>query len=230
MLKQRSKEWFEARRGKFTASEIHRLLGDGRRDMTEEEKEKYKEENPKGKRKTIDTYGTGLVTFAFEKAVESLFGIEEDTFVSEDMKRGIALEPHAFKLFKEIKACEFIDVKESTFVPYGKNGGSSSDGECSNQSNLEIKCPKRNKFFKYVANGSKEIDKEYYCQMQMQMLSNKTNQTYFFNYYIENGLEYWHEIIVKRDEELINKIKERLEIACKIRDEFINKLKQNQQW
>ena len=72
-MQQRSKEWFEARRGKFTSSEIHKLMG------------------IKGLGKTGETY-------CFEKACEVVFGIDEDAnFESFDMQRGTELEPYAFE-------------------------------------------------------------------------------------------------------------------------------------
>lgn len=203
---QRSKEWFEARRGRFTASNIHRLLG---------------KESLKKTKQSIETY-------AFEKAVEYLYGIEEEPeFLSKDLERGIKLEPMAFNRFKELKGFEFIDVKESTFIPFGEHSGASPDGCVSDNSNLEIKCPRRNKFFKIIANGNIEIPLQYHAQMQMQMLCSNTEKTYFFNYYIENGIEYWHELIVDRDEGMINLIKDRIEKATVIKLDFIEKINRN---
>jgi len=40
----------------------------------------------------------------------------------------------------------------------------------------------------------------------------------------------YHEIIVKRDEERIELIKQRIEEATKLRDNYINELKNNIQW
>ena len=206
-MKQRSKEWFEARKGRFTASGINRLLG------------------KEGLKKTNDS----INTYALEKAIESIYGVEEDTIISFDMQRGIDLEPLAFKLFKDLKSYEFIGVKESTFIPYGKHSGASPDGEPDNAV-LEIKCPKRNKFFKLVANGFDEIDAVYISQMQMQMLSAKVEKAHFFNYYIEKGFEYWHEIIVQRDEEIIDLIKKRIDIETEIKLNYVEKLNNNKQW
>lgn len=203
---QRSKEWFEARRGRFTASNIHRLLG---------------KDSLKKTRQSIETY-------SFEKAVEYLYGIEEEPeFLSKDLERGIALEPMAFNRFKALKSFDFIDVEESTFIPLGEHAGASPDGYVTDNSNLEIKCPRRNKFFKIVANGSVEIPLQYQAQMQMQMLCSDTEKTYFFNYYIENGIEYWHELIIERDDNMINLIKDRIKTATNIKLDFIDKINKN---
>lgn len=205
---QRSEDWFKIREGRFTASNISRLLG---------------KESLARTKQSIDTY-------AFEKALESIYGREEETYISEDMQRGINQEPLAFELFKQIKSYEFIDVSEVGFYPFGEHAGASPDGLLSDNSNLEIKCPRRNKFFKIVANGISEVDKGYIAQMQMQMLCTETEKSHFLNYYIEDGLEYWHEIVIPRDEEMINLIKERIIMATEIKLNYIEKIKNNAQW
>jgi exodeoxyribonuclease (lambda-induced) len=205
-MKQRSKEWFDARLGRFTASRISELLG---------------------------VRGLGLTgeNYAFEKACELVYGVdEEEDFETFDMRRGTELEPIAFRKFKELKQFEFLDVKESTFFPFGENAGSSPDGLVGEDAILEIKCPRSKKFFKLVALGADAIDSGYYDQMQMQMMCTNSNRCYFFNYIIFKGKEMWHEIIVERDEKRIEFIKQRIIEATKLRDEFISYLTNNQQF
>jgi len=208
MIEQRSEDWFKMREGRFTASDIVRLLG----------KEGLKTTN-----KSIDT-------FAFEKAVEKVYGRDDVNVVSFDMQRGVEQEPLAFDLFKRLKEYEFIDVKNCSFFPFGDNAGASPDGLVGDDSVLEIKCPRRLKFFKLVANGYDEIDSKYIAQMQMQMLCTNSKRCHFFNYYLEDGIEYWHEIIVERDDVIINLIKDRLKTAESIKNKYINKLTNNSQF
>ena len=206
MEQQRSKEWIDMRLGKFTASEIHKLLG-------------------------VKGLGDTGNAYCFEKACEVVFGKDEDeNFTSIDMQRGIELEPIAFRKFKELKEVDFIDVQETFFFPYSVDAGASPDGIVGTDAVLEIKCPRSNKFFKLLAKGITAIDKEYIAQMQMQMLCSNSKQAYFFNYLIFKGQEMWHEIIVPRDEVMINLIKERIAQAVIIRDEYVNQLKTNKQW
>lgn len=203
---QRSPEWFKQRYGKFSASEIHKLLG-------------------------IKGLGETGKSYCFKKAVELLYGEDQsERYESPDMRRGIETEPIAFHKFKELKAEEFIEVEETTFFPYGENAGASPDGLVGKDAVLEIKCPRSEKFFRLVVEGKEAIDKEYIAQMQMQMLCSNSVRAHFFNYLIFNGQEFYHEIIVERDEEIINKIKERIEEAVKVRDEYINQLKANVQF
>jgi len=203
---QRSNDWFEARKGRFTASNIHKLLG-------------------------VRGLGQTGESYIFEKATEEVFGLdEEDNFTSYDMQRGVELEPLAFRKFKEIKELDFHDVKETTFFTYGKHAGASPDGLVNDNAILEIKCPRPMKFFNLVAKGIDAIDKEYIAQMQMQMLCTNSEKAYFFNYIIFNGVEMWHEIEVNRDEKMIDLIKERIEESIKIKNEFIEYLIANKQF
>ena len=205
-MEQRTEIWFNSRKGRFTASRISELLG-------------------------IKGLGLTGENYAFEKATELVFGLyEEESFTSYDMQRGINLEPFAFRKFKELKTFSFLEVKESFFFPYTDNAGASPDGLVGEDCILEIKCPRPNKFFKLVSNGIEAIDKIYIDQMQMQMLCTGRNKAYLFNYLIHEGTEYYHEIIVERDELIVEKIKERLKEAIEIKLEYINKINKNQQW
>lgn len=205
---QRTDNWYKVREGRFTASQISRLLG---------------KENLKKTKDSIDNY-------ALEKAIESLYGREEENYISEDMQRGINQEPLAFSLFRDLKSYEFLNVEEIGFLKYGEHAGASPDGSVSDNSNLEIKCPRRNKFFKLVANGYDEIDQRYLDQMQMQMLCSNTEKTYFLNYFLDKSIQHWHEIVVNRDEKIIDLIKKRIEVATEIKLNYIEKIKANSQW
>jgi len=200
---QRSEDWKKERYGKFSASEIYKLLGI----------------------KALGETGKG---YAIEKAIEELFGEMEENYVSFDMQNGIDTEPLAFAKFKELKGLEFLEVSNCSFFKLGEHAGASPDGLVSNNSVLEIKCPKSTTFFKLVATN--EIDAKYYAQMQMQMLCTGSEKAYFFNYLIHEGTEYYHEIIVERDEDMIEKIQERLTQAIEIKTEYINLINKNKQW
>lgn len=200
---QRIESWHQQRYGKFTASEIVKILG-------------------------VRGLGETGKSYAIDKAIEQLFGEFEERFISYDMQNGIDTEPLAFAKFKELKSLEFLEVTNCGFFENCEHSGASPDGLVSDDAILEIKCPKSNTFFKLVATN--EVDAKYYAQMQMQMLSTNRNKAYFFNYLIHEGTEYHHEIIVERDEVMIEKIKERLQEVIEIKNEYINKINNNQQW
>ena len=202
-VQQRSLEWFEQRRGKFTASETFKLMG-------------------------VRGLGETGNTFALEKAIELVCDSEDENFVSSDMQRGIDLEPLAFAKFKELKEIEFLEVENCGFFEYCENSGASPDGLVSDDAVLEIKCPKKTNFFKLVAEN--EVNKNYFYQVQMQMLAAKKSKAYFFNYIILDGVEFWHEIVIPRCEKTIEKIKERIAEASELKKEYLNKINNNKQF
>lgn len=203
-IEQRTDAWYSIRAGRFTSSRINDLMG------------------IKGLGKTGETY-------AFEKAVEIVEGIDqEDNYTSYDMARGVELEPYAFDKFAEIKEMEFLTVSKCGFYELGKDTGGSPDGIVSDNSVLEIKCPKPNKFFRLVTDGI--IDQCYIDQMQHQMLVTGAKQAYFFNYCIYNGEPKWHEIVVPRDEARIELMLSRIESAVAIRNDFVSMLQEKIQY
>jgi exodeoxyribonuclease (lambda-induced) len=200
---QRTEEWHLARMGKFTASPIYQLLGI----------------------KALGLTGEG---YAFNKAIQELFGETEDPFISYEMQVGIDTEPLAFAHFKGLKALEFIEVTTCGFFEYNEHCGASPDGLVGDDGILEIKCPKASTFFKLVADG--EIDKKYMAQMQMQMMCTGRTKAYFFNFLVIRGEKYWHEIVVERDEDMIDLIKARIAEAVAVKNNFIKKINKNKQY
>jgi len=202
-MEQRTAEWHNARLGKFTASEIHKLMG-------------------------VKGLGETGKNYAFEKAIEQLYGLIDENFVSFDMQRGIDLEPLAFNKFSNLKDLEFIQVVPAGFLNLTDYSGASPDGIVGYNDVLEIKCPKSSTFFKLVADG--EIDKKYFYQMQHQMMCTGGNKAYFFNYLVHEGVEYWHEIIVPKCEKTCDLILDRILEAAEIKQEYIEKINNNKQF
>lgn len=205
VVPQRGDYWHNQRSGRFTGSEIHKLMG-------------------------IKGLGLTGEDYAYQKACEIVFGRDEENeqFVSFDMKRGIELEPIAFDYFNELNAENFIQAEKCEFFKYKDFAGASPDGIVSDNAILEIKCPKPETFFKLL--GTNEIKKDYYYQMQMEMLCADKEKAYFFNFIIWNGKPMHHTIIVERDEECIAKILGRVLEAVILRDEFVEKLRTNIQF
>jgi exodeoxyribonuclease (lambda-induced) len=195
---QRSDNWRKARHGKFSASQIHRLLG-------------------------LKGLGESGKTYALEKAIEEMYGdLEGDGgFVSFDMQRGIDLEPRVFDLFKE----QYPSAEKCSFFVIDEHSGASPDGLEGDDAVIEIKCPKSEKFFK-ITSGALPMEKVYYAQMQMQMLATGRIKAYFVNYIRHDSQDYIHIQLVDRDEAMINLIQERIAEAVIIKNEHIEKLKQ----
>ena len=159
-------KWLEARGTRFTASEIHKLMGASR--------------SGSPLSKTAETY-------IYEKAAEILTGERKMAF-------GVALdwgkeqEPNAFHTFSQLDFQEwtYYGGENYVFIPYGDNSGYSPDG-LSDNAILEIKCPFNSgihlkNFNIYDADGLKDIHPEYYWQMQMGMLATNLDKGYFVSY------------------------------------------------
>ena len=152
-IQQRTDDWFELRKGKFTASKADNLLGKLTLKRTKDKIEHY----------------------AQIKAGELYFGLsQEENYISKDMQRGIDLEPLAFGKFQDRMRNDFLDAFESEFVIINEHAGASPDGLVSNGDNLEIKCPTIETFNKLVL--TEEINPKYFAQMQMQMLATNASQ------------------------------------------------------
>jgi len=198
---QRTEQWHKLRTGRFTGSEIHKLMG------------------VKGLGETGNTY-------ALEKAFDIVFGRDKDEgFTSYAMQRGIDLEPLAFDFFAER---QFFKVDKCGFFVKGDNLGASPDGLTSDNGCLEIKCPDNKKILGLIS--GKPIDTQYIWQMQCEMLVTNSTHCYFFNYGIRNDEVIFHEIIVHADKEKQDLILERVEEAVKIRDQYVEILLNNKQF
>ena len=202
-IEQRTEEWNNQRKGKFTASEIYKLMG-------------------------VKGLGETGKTYAIEKAIEELYGKVDDDFISFDMQRGIEIEPLAFNYFSDVMDLKFIKVTNCGFFDNCEHSGASPDGLVGEDSILEIKCPKASTFFKLVATN--DIDPKYYYQMQMQMMATGREKAYFFNYIIIDGVEFHHTIEIDRDDSVIELMKERIEEATTIKLEYIEKINKNKQF
>lgn len=201
---QRSKEWYDERIARFTGSQISKLLG------------------KQGLGKTGESY-------IFEVVYKALYSDLEEGYTDKDMQRGIDLEPLAFDKLKEILSKRFVFIEKCGFFKYEDCGGASPDGIGSDNSIIEIKCPKANTFFNVVRTNY--IDPTYYDQMQMEMLSANKSKAYYFNYFVDlNGREFWHLIEVARDEKRITLIKERLKQAKDLATIYKNELLTNKQY
>lgn len=189
-----SEEWRLLRCGKFTASEISKLLANGSRPMTatelELEKVAAKEEKRTARKTVTTTFGDTARTYIKEVLREMLTGIPKFTATSFAMQRGLDLEPEAAVLVKKkYPDLEYYGTTNPKFIEFNDWAGGSPDGE-TEKNIVEIKCPEH-RFFDYLSIsmgyefGSDtpyggtfndwllDYSKEYYCQIQFNMMCAK---------------------------------------------------------
>lgn len=162
---QRGEEWHNHRNGKFTASEIHRLMT-----------------APKDKTESLSE---GAKTYALEKVTERITGLPCSTVDTWAMQWGVDHEDEARQSF--VLKTGLI-VEQSGFVTFGDDAGGSPDGVIPIvNSGIEIKCPANSKnHVEHLLITSQEYFKkyfkEYYWQCQMNMMCCKADNWWFCSF------------------------------------------------
>jgi putative phage-type endonuclease len=162
---QRSKEWFQARAGKVTSSQVANVLA------------KVKE----GEAATRANYKAQLVG-------EILTGQSLDNdYMSPPMQWGEDQEPYARTAYE---AANGLFVQQVGFIlhPTIKNAGASPDGLVGNDGMVEIKCPKTATHFKYLIAG--KVPAEHQKQMLWQLACAEREWNDFISYDPRLSAEY----------------------------------------
>lgn len=210
---QKNNDWFEKRRGKFTSSEIHKLL-------TEPKLKKEKE---------AGEFSQTAKTFIMEKVCEE-FGALKKNFSNAYTEHGDEYESEARDKF--IEATNY-KVVETDFIDNGEDGGS-PDGLIMDRNNniisgIEIKCPyvpvnHLNNFNIINKETFKKYRSEYYWQTQHLMSLTSTNFWYFISY-SPDFYDTWkfHYALILRDYQDTEYIKEIIQKASLYKKNLINK-------
>lgn len=213
MIEQRTEEWIEIRRGKFTASEIHKLMG------------------VKGMGKTGESY-------VLAKVAEAL-GADPPEVNTYAMQWGIDNESVAKRIYSKSFKCA---VSEQPFIvaPWCEDAGCSPDGlvvEFDNHNlpknvtrGIEVKCPYNpvHHLENLIIETQEEFKKqriEYYWQIQMCMAVTGYDEWDFVSYYPfvgdVSGLKV---MTIKADQSDIELLKSRINEAVKLKSEIIEKV------
>ncbi len=211
MIEHKSDDWFRARSGKFTPSELHKL-------MTE----------PKNK---ADLLSVGALTYIKEKVAETLIENlqNENEFTNAAMAWGNSYEDEAISLFADMADKEII---KPGFIELSDYFGGTPDGVAADGSfGIEVKCP---------YNATIHLDnlvldpldfekarKEYFYQIQGYALLTGIEDWYFISYdpRQQDKLRMRH-ISVPKDKKAQERIKEKLKIANDYKQQLIYNLKQ----
>ncbi|WP_375675965.1 lambda exonuclease family protein [Bartonella sp. CL42QHWL] len=143
-MEQRTAEWFQARLGKVTASNVYNILSKTAKGLPTSKYEDYK---------------TKLMT---ERLIEEI----SQSYTTPAMQWGIEHEENALREYEFIYDAE---VTRCGFIPHPKMemAGASPDGLIGEDGLIEVKYPQSTthlRFFMYD-----EIKPEYHAQMQFQM-------------------------------------------------------------
>lgn len=185
---QGSDMWNKIRLGKFTSSEIHRLI---------HKKGALTEANKK---------------YIFEKVAEILTGEAKTFFENDAMRWGTQQEPIARDLFAEQTG---LEITECGFILVDEYYGGSPDGLISDYGLIEIKCPSSAVHIQNCTIKSQEdlkaISEEYYFQIQSNMIVTERDHAFFISYDPRVTQMPLFTIMIKRDEEAMTLIKKCIE-------------------
>lgn len=203
-------EWLKSRRGRFTASEFHRLMA-----------YPAKDELPKGG-----------ITYVSEKAAETLADIDEtEKFVSIDMQWGIDHELEAIALFEDRTGLQVDRTGDGQqLITLGDHIGCTPDGLIGDHSGLEIKCPKSKTHLQYsLVNSTEDLKScmpEYYWQIQGSLYITGRKHWHFVSY-DPRFYEFRHKLkmlYIKRNEQDIEFLASRLNQAIELKLNLINSI------
>lgn len=152
--RQGSPEWYQARLGRFTSSEIHRLLTE-----------------PKdAAAKKAGELSDGAMTYVLEKVHETITGEYSSGFDNEATVWGVQNEPLARAWYEKI---EGVKVIEAGFEQVSESYGGSTDGLVNEDGGIEIKCPYKGAIhLQYSLIESQEYMKKYHKDHYWQCVSN----------------------------------------------------------
>ena len=218
---QNSDMWGELRRGKFTASTMSKLISE-----------------PKSKEaKDAGRLGEAGETLVATKVAEILTGEVTESPNTLAIVWGHTHEPKARELFSLRSK---IEVELAGFCEYGKEAGGSPDGifkdaDGKRDGIIEIKCPYNPaNHIEHLLIDSQEYFKanfkEYYWQMQANMLFTGTDKGFFISYDPRMGEdEQLFTILIKADSDDHKLIDKKIEAAVKYKNEILNKINSKKQ-
>lgn len=139
---QGSQLWHDIRAGRFTSSEIWKLMESGTRLMNAAELAARPKSGKGSSTKFIEDISAlskTTTTYIRKKVAETLTGHAAEAINSNPTRWGDDFEPIAAEYFAEKFGVEFEIL---SFVPYGENAGGSPDRKLKGKNEiLEIKCP-----------------------------------------------------------------------------------------
>ncbi|WP_409360915.1 lambda exonuclease family protein [Bartonella heixiaziensis] len=189
-MEQRTAEWFQARLGKVTASNIYNILSKTTKGLPTSKYEDYK---------------IKLIT-------ERLTRETSPYYETEDMRWGIeheddALREYGFIYDADITRCGFIQH------PTIEMAGASPDGLIGEDGLIEVKCPRSVTHMRFCIDD--EIKPEYHAQMQFQMACTERKWCDFVSYDPRFAEESFHLRMkvkrVLRDDQQIEQINQAVE-------------------
>lgn len=193
---QKSPEWYAARAGKFTGSEIYKLMKSGR------SKDKI--------------FGDTAITYMIDKIAEIMTNgqsIRYKQFDSRATEWGNDQEPFAIQAYEGFTGNK---VTPTGFIQLNDHFGASPDGLIGTDGLIECKCPYNtvNHVRHLMIQTPDELPEEYYWQIQAELLATGRKWCDFVSYDPRCTERTCLKILrVDLDEEVMKQLADRLELA-----------------
>lgn len=214
-MEQRASEWYLARKGKFTASEIANLLVSSK--------------------KKDEVFGDTAVSYINDKVNEVMMPdnafinfIEEYQLSTPALRWGNLFEADARELYSKRTGAIVI---ETGFFEYGDHAGGSPDGIMPSENGIiEIKCPFEGKTHIVFMEMEKSSDllavnKKYYYQIQANLLFTGAEFCDFVSYNPRmSELMRMKRLRIDKDDKAITVLKERIQLASELLESKITTL------
>lgn len=243
-MEQRTTEWFLARKGLMSASEIYLLLNNHKEDvpLTEEEKVAFREEHPRAKipetKKVEKPFSDGTFTWLNHKIAE--YYMPDDAFLEYNELRQVNNKAVQHGEFWEAEARERYalemgyEVFEVGFIPLKgmeKFAGGSPDGMIREvEGIIEIKCafsPEIHQDYLLFEKPEdlKDYNLQYYAQMQFNMIVTGCKFCDFVAYDPRTSQDKQLKVLrIPKDEEMCATLIERVSLAKEYYKERMSKL------
>lgn len=186
-IEQNTEEWNRVRIGRFTASEIHRLMEPAKRDMTPEELKARPKSGKGSSSKLVYDYeklSDSALTYITEKVAEVLTGQAKQQGYAFPLIWGLDHEDEAVEYFSKSTG---LETEKVGFFKYTDHAGGSPDRFVSDDSILEVKCPHDsvNQIKYLMLTDQFDVRREYFnywVQCQANMLFTERNLCHFCTY------------------------------------------------
>ena len=206
---QRTESWHKARRGKFTGSEIHKLMGESR--------------------SKSEFFSDTAKTYIYEKVIEMFSDAQKESYQTPAMQWGVDYEPLAKKWYSKFTGHKVDEIGFVELEGFEGVAGGSPDGLVAYQHIIEIKCPYSSA--NHIRNilceptDMKSQLKEYYWQMQFYMACLNIGHCDFISFDPRINADFGlHIKRIERNEPDINTMRDRISAAIEYRNAIINKI------
>lgn len=219
---QNSEEWNQIRIGRFTASELHRLMEPAKREMTEAEL-KARPKSGKGSSAKLvydhEKLSDAALTYINEKVAEVLTGQAKQQGYAFPLVWGTDHEEEAAELFAKRTGFE---IEKVGFFPYTQHAGGSPDRLVNDNAILEIKAPfdSVNQVKYLMLTDQYDLRREYFAywvQCQANMMFTDRPLAYFcsFDPRMKDDKHKLTQIEIKADTEFHELIRKKIEQAVR---------------